>query len=55
MICHYCSSDNKAIRETYFDQTCKGCVERMFKLCYSKPKQHKSLWARFMSYAMGEN
>jgi hypothetical protein len=27
--CPYCTSDNKAIRETYFDQTCAGCVSRM--------------------------
>jgi hypothetical protein len=24
----YCSSANEGIRTTYFDQTCKGCVER---------------------------
>ena len=27
--CPYCTSDNDGIRETYFDQTCKGCVLRM--------------------------
>ena len=27
--CPYCSSDNDAIRETYFYQTCAGCVTRM--------------------------
>jgi hypothetical protein len=27
--CPYCSSDNKAVREAYFDQTCPGCVARM--------------------------
>lgn len=27
--CPYCSSDNEAVRETYFDQTCDGCVARM--------------------------
>ena len=27
--CPYCSSDNPGIRDTYFDQTCKGCCERM--------------------------
>ena len=27
--CPYCLSDNDAIRETYYDQTCKVCVERM--------------------------
>lgn len=27
--CPYCDSDNPALRETYFDQTCPGCVERM--------------------------
>jgi hypothetical protein len=27
--CPYCISDNDAIRETYYDQTCKVCVERM--------------------------
>jgi len=55
MCCPYCSSDNKAIRETYFDQTCEGCVTRMRYLCYIKKPKPKSLWARFMSYAMGEN
>ena len=27
--CPYCTSDNEAIRSTYYDQTCKGCVKRM--------------------------
>ena len=27
--CPYCTSDNDAVRETYFDQTCAGCVTRM--------------------------
>lgn len=27
--CPYCSSDNSAVRETFFDQTCFGCVARM--------------------------
>jgi len=28
-ICPYCTSDNEAIRGTYYDQTCEGCVKRM--------------------------
>lgn len=28
--CPYCSSKNAAIKQTYFDQTCDGCVERMY-------------------------
>lgn len=27
--CPYCTSDNKAVRDTYYDQTCEGCVKRM--------------------------
>jgi hypothetical protein len=27
--CPYCASDNPAIRGTYYDQTCEGCVKRM--------------------------
>lgn len=27
--CPYCTSDNAGVRETYFDQTCAGCVARM--------------------------
>lgn len=27
--CPYCTSDNEAIRTTYYDQTCEGCVKRM--------------------------
>lgn len=27
--CPYCTSDNPAIRSTYYDQTCDGCVKRM--------------------------
>ena len=27
--CPYCTSDNDAVRETYFDQACAGCVTRM--------------------------
>jgi hypothetical protein len=27
--CVYCESDNKAIRETFFDQNCHVCVKRM--------------------------
>lgn len=27
--CPYCTSDNPAIRTTYYDQTCEGCVKRM--------------------------
>ena len=27
--CPYCASDNQAIRDTYFDQNCEGCVKRM--------------------------
>lgn len=27
--CPYCTSDNEAIRSTYYDQTCEGCVKRM--------------------------
>ncbi len=27
--CPYCTSDNEAIRTTYYDQTCAGCVKRM--------------------------
>ena len=27
--CPYCLSDNDAIKETFYDQTCKVCVERM--------------------------
>lgn len=27
--CPYCGSDNAAIRATYFDQNCAGCVARM--------------------------
>ena len=27
--CPYCASDNEAIRDTYFDQNCEGCVKRM--------------------------
>lgn len=27
--CPYCTSNNPAVRTTYYDQTCKGCVERM--------------------------
>lgn len=27
--CPYCTSDNPAIRSTYYDQTCEGCVKRM--------------------------
>jgi len=27
--CPYCTSENKGVRETYFDQTCEGCVKRM--------------------------
>lgn len=27
--CPYCSSPDEAIRETYFDQNCRGCVKRM--------------------------
>lgn len=29
--CPYCTSDNAAIRSTYYDQTCEGCVKRMGK------------------------
>jgi hypothetical protein len=29
--CPYCTSDNEAIRSTYYDQTCEGCVKRMGK------------------------
>ena len=29
--CPYCNSDNEGIKQTYFDQTCEGCVKRMFK------------------------
>lgn len=28
-VCPYCTSDNPAIAETYFDQTCDGCLKRM--------------------------
>lgn len=28
-ICPYCTSDNPAIQDTYYDQTCEGCVKRM--------------------------
>lgn len=27
--CAYCTSENQAVRETYFDQKCPGCVKRM--------------------------
>lgn len=27
--CPYCTSNNEAIRSTYYDQTCEGCVKRM--------------------------
>jgi len=27
--CPYCTNDNEAVRETYFDQNCAGCVARM--------------------------
>lgn len=27
--CPYCTSANEAIRSTYYDQTCEGCVKRM--------------------------
>lgn len=27
--CPYCTSENPAIRDTYYDQTCEGCVKRM--------------------------
>jgi hypothetical protein len=27
--CPYCASDNQAIRDTYYDQNCEGCVKRM--------------------------
>ena len=27
--CPYCTSENEAIRSTYYDQTCEGCVKRM--------------------------
>lgn len=27
--CPYCMSDNGAARDTYYDQTCPGCVKRM--------------------------
>ena len=27
--CPYCTSDNEAIRTTYYDQTCPHCVTRM--------------------------
>lgn len=27
--CPYCTSDNEAIRDTYFDQTCHGCAKRL--------------------------
>lgn len=27
--CPYCASDNSAVRATYYDQTCRGCVDRM--------------------------
>ena len=27
--CPYCTSENGAIREIFFDQTCRGCVARM--------------------------
>lgn len=40
-ICPYCESDNAAIRETYFDQTCAGCVRRMFRAGYCPPKRNE--------------
>ena len=27
--CPYCASDNEAIRDTYYDQNCEGCVKRI--------------------------
>jgi hypothetical protein len=27
--CPYCTSDNQAIKDTYFNQCCEGCVKRM--------------------------
>jgi len=29
--CPYCNSDEQAIRDIFFVQTCEGCVNRMFK------------------------
>jgi len=26
-VCPYCSSDNNAIRDTYYDQNCLGCIK----------------------------
>ena len=27
--CPYCNSDNPGVRDTFFDQSCSGCVQRM--------------------------
>lgn len=27
--CPYCSSKNKAVRETYYDMMCQGCMSRI--------------------------
>lgn len=27
--CVYCTSDNKAVRDTFYDATCPGCIRRM--------------------------
>jgi hypothetical protein len=35
--CPYCASDNKAVRENYFDQTCRGCVDRMAAVADRQP------------------
>lgn len=29
--CPYCTSDNRAVKDTYFDQNCSQCVARMFE------------------------
>lgn len=29
--CVYCTADNVAIRDTYYDATCPGCIRRMTK------------------------
>lgn len=48
--CAYCNSKNKAIRETYYDMTCSGCVSRINASIYACSRNggrsnQKSAWS----------
>jgi hypothetical protein len=43
-LCPYCHSDNEAIRATYCDATCPGCIARHF----DAPKPRRTWWQRLV-------